>query len=305
MLAPMQGLTNRALRALFIDWVEPDVVFTEFIRVTAGTRRGLKASDRQEAASRAGGVPLVVQLIGRDAETLVPAAVAAQQAGAQHLNLNLGCPYGRMSPGAAGGGMLKTPERLPDILQELRRVIKGSFSVKVRAGFEDPRQVFGLLELFERVGVDWLVLHPRTVVQKYAGQADHRITAEAVGSTRLPVIANGDIDSAEGAARVLETTGAAGLMLGRAAIADPLLFERIRGRAAAAPGAPERAVQLRRYLVDLLERYRGLFCGDTQVLCKLKETLAFTQDPALQEWVTALRRAKSLAAFSAILERIH
>ncbi|BCR03755.1 hypothetical protein DESUT3_08240 [Desulfuromonas versatilis] len=298
MLAPMQGLTNRALRGVFVDWVRPDVVFTEFIRVNAGTARGLKATDRKEAADRAGGVPLVVQLIGRNAETLVPAALAAQQAGAEHLNLNMGCPFGRMTPGSAGGGMLKTPENIPEILRQLRLAISGSFSVKIRAGYENPQQIFELLPVIEAAGVDFLVLHPRTVLQKYSGRAEHGITARVVAATRLPVIANGDIDSAESARRVAETTGAAGLMLGRAAIADPLLFQRIRGQAAAEPSAAERRAELARYLGQLLERYAELFCGDTQVLRKLKEALAFHADPRLREAVTGLRRAKSLAEFS-------
>ncbi len=304
MLAPMQGLTNRALRALFVDWVRPDVVFTEFIRVTAGTRRGLKPTDRKEAGARTGGVPLVVQLIGRDAETLVPAALAAQEAGAEHLNLNMGCPFGRMTPGSAGGGMLKTPENLPDILARLRRVIRGSFSVKLRAGYENPEQVFALLPVFEEAGVDFLILHPRTVVQKYAGKADHAITARVVAATGLPVIANGDLDSVASARRVAGSTGVAGLMLGRAAIADPLLFQRIRGQASAEPSTAERQDELRRYLGELLERYRELFCGDVQVLRKLKETLAFTGDPRLATTVTGLRRAKTLAEFAELVQRI-
>ncbi len=95
MLAPMQGLTNRALRALFIEKVRPDVVFTEFVRVRPKSRKPLSATDRMEIASQDGQVPLVVQLIGRETEGLVAAAEVAQEAGAVHLNINMGCPYGR------------------------------------------------------------------------------------------------------------------------------------------------------------------------------------------------------------------
>jgi tRNA-dihydrouridine synthase len=93
MLAPMQGLTNRALRGLFIDWVRPDVVCTEFMRVSAvASKRRLAAGDLREVAAAKGGVPLVVQLIGHGRDALVAAAQAAQSAGARHLNLNMGCP---------------------------------------------------------------------------------------------------------------------------------------------------------------------------------------------------------------------
>src|SRR6266702_7810381 len=124
MLAPMQGLTNRALRSLFIDWVRPDVVFTEFMRVNpVAAKRRLSQADLREVAPAEGGVPLVVQLIGHGREALVTAALAAQDAGAVHLNLNLGCPFGRMTSGLTGGGMLQRPDLLADIIPALRDAI--------------------------------------------------------------------------------------------------------------------------------------------------------------------------------------
>lgn len=297
MLAPMQGITNRALRSLYIERVRPEVVFTEFMRIARDSRQVLTATDRAEAGAGCS-VPLVVQLIGPASDNLVVAARAAQEQGARHLNLNMGCPFGRLSSSLSGGGMLKAPEVLPKLLKELRQAVSGSFSVKLRAGFSDPRQVFGLLPLFEEVGVDFLILHPRTVAQKYQGLADHRLTAELVQATRLPVIANGDITSAAKGLEVLRETGAAGLMLGRGAIADPWLFERLRGRAAAEPTRTQRLAELSAFLLELQRRYGALFCGDTQILYKLKEVLAFTgADPALKEPVARLRRAKCLEVF--------
>lgn len=304
MLAPMQGITNRALRSLYIERVRPEVVFTEFMRIARDSRQVLTATDRAEAAAGCS-VPLVVQLIGPASDNLVAAARAAQEQGARHLNLNMGCPFGRLSSSLSGGGMLKAPEALPKLLGDLRRAVQGSFSVKLRAGFSDPRQVFTLLPLFEEVGVDFLILHPRTVAQKYQGAADHRLTAELVQATRLPVIANGDITSAAKGLQVLAETGAAGLMLGRGAIADPWLFERLRGRAPAEPTREQRLQELSGFLLELQRRYGALFCGDTQILYKLKEVLAFTgADPALKEPVARLRRAKSLEAFLAQTEEL-
>ena len=303
MLAPMQGLTNRAMRSLFIDWVRPDLVFTEFIRINAATPvRRLSASDLREVGSHEGDVPLVVQLIGHGREALVAAARTAQSAGAVHINLNMGCPYGRMTTGLTGGGMLKRPADLAEIIPALREAISGTFSVKLRAGYDDPAQVFSLLPLFESARVDFLVLHPRTVAQAYTGRADHAITAEVVRRTMLPVIANGDIRSSAAGLQLLRETGAAGLMLGRGAIADPLLFERLRGRAAAEPDREERSAQLPRYLRDLLLRYRELFCGDAQVLGKLKEVLATMDEPCFDRQFKQMRKSKNVRAFSALLD---
>ena len=305
LLAPMQGITNRAMRSLFIDWVRPDVVFTEFMRVNpAAPVQRLSAGDLREGTAPEGGVPLVVQLIGHGRKALVSAARAAQAAGAVHINLNMGCPYGRMTSGLTGGGMLRRPEELAEIIPALRRAISGTFSIKLRAGYDDPNQIGTLLPLFETAGVDFLVLHPRTVVQKYGGLADHAITARVVKQTCLPVIANGDIRSAATGLRILNETGAAGLMLGRGAIADPLLFERLRGRATTAPAEDERAAQLQRYLRDLLARYRERFCGDAQVLAKIKEVFSFMEDPPFEKSVKQLRRAKTMQAFVAVLDEL-
>jgi len=209
----------------------------------------------------------------------------------------MGCPYGRMTSGFTGGAMLRRPELLHEVLPALRRVIAGTFSIKLRAGYDDPRQVFSLLPLFEESGVDFLILHPRTVKQAYEGLADHEITAEVVRSTSLPVIANGDIRTAADGRRVLAQTGAAGLMLGRGAIADPLLFERLRGRAPAVPDRADRAAMLRRYLTGLHERYRTLFCGDMQILAKLKAVLNPMDDPEFSLQIRDLKRAKTLERF--------
>lgn len=304
MLAPMQGVTNRAVRQVFVDWVRPDVVFTEFMRVkpAAATAR-LSSVDLDDARPHVDGVPLVVQLIGRDLAPLVEAAREAQAAGAVHLNLNMGCPYGRMNVGC-GGGMLERPEQLPEILGALRETIAGTFSVKVRAGYSDPTQIFSLLPVFEAAGVDFLVLHARTVEQRYEGSADHSITARVVQQTRLPVIANGDVCTAEGGARVLRETGAAGLMLGRGALRDPLLFERLRARAPAQPTEEDLRRTHQRYLRALAEAYGALFHGDAQVLAKLKSSLAVMEPPDDLKPYKLLRKAKSVDAFCEAVEAL-
>jgi len=304
MLAPMQGLTNRAMRALFIDWVHPDVVFTEFMRVSNVSRQHLRRSDLKEAASLVGGVPLVTQLVGNNAKALATAARNAEAAGARHINLNLGCPYGRMTTGVTGGAMLQQPDLLKEIIPALRTAITGSFSIKLRAGYDDPEQVFSLLALFADSGVDFLVLHPRTVIQKYTGIADHLVTRRVVQETPLPVIANGDIRTAAEGLRLLEETGAAGLMLGRGAIANPLLFRRLRNRTFEEPDTDEVVSMLQQYLGEILSRYQELFCGEKQVLDKFKQVLAFIETPSLLKPASKMKRARSIAALTAQIESL-
>jgi len=301
MLAPMQGVTNRALRALFINRVRPDVVFTEFVRARADIQNCISDSDRREIDNRCNTTPLVVQLIGSNIDFLVAAADTAQELGAQHLNINLGCPYGRMTKNTAGGALLKDPADLPLMLKSLRKTIVGSFSVKVRSGYEDPSQLLSLITIFEDCGIDFLIVHPRTVQQQFNGLADHNVTAAVVRQTSLPVIANGDIWTVADGDRVISQTGAAGLMLGRGAIADPLLFERLRNNYPVLSTPEQRAEELRDYLQELLASYQELFCGDHQILWKMKEIVAFITDPCFSKQMRKLKKTKSLSEFSSNL----
>ncbi|MGE0917667.1 tRNA dihydrouridine synthase [Trichlorobacter lovleyi] len=305
MLAPMQGLTNRGLRHLFAQWVRPDTLFTEFMRVAPGeTNKRLAASDLREIVATEEGIPLVVQLIGHGTAALVAAAQAAQAAGAAHINLNLGCPFGRMTTGLTGGGILQQPELLQELIPALRDVIHGSFSIKLRAGYSDPQQIFSLLPLFESAGVDFLVLHPRTVLQEYEGLADHGITTRVVQETGLPVIANGDVRAVEDGLRVLEQTKAAGLMLGRGAIADPLLFQRLRAGRPDQPERAARAAMLRHYLAGLLERYQGIFCGEQQILGKVKSVFATMDDPDFAKQIKGLKKARTIRQFADLVVQL-
>lgn len=202
-----------------------------------------------------------------------------------------------MTSQTAGGALLREPMALGRLLDRLRQEIRGSFSVKVRSGFDDPAQIFSLLTLFADSGIDFLVVHPRTVKQLYSGPADHGITAEVVRQTPLPVIANGDVFNSAVGRRVLTETGAAGLMLGRGAIADPLLFERLRGRCPGESPPAAKIAELREYLQELLARYQALFCGEHQILCKMKEVLCHVHDPEVLPLARQLKRSKSLAQF--------
>lgn len=301
MLAPMQGLTNRALRGLFVERYQPDVVFTEYFLVKTEKGSPISKSDRQEVAASVDTVPLVVQLIGGEPEAMLAAALAVQELGAAHLNINLGCPYGRMARNSAGGTLLGEPERLASLLKLLRPAIRGSFSVKARSGVDDSAQLLALVELFEECGVDFLIVHPRTVRQLYSGLADHRVTAEVVRRTRLPVIANGDIFSEEDGRRVQEQTGAAGLMLGRGAIADPFLFRRLRGSYPAVSPPEQREIEARDYLLALLARYEELFCGEQQVLYKMKEVVGQMQTLDAIEGARRLLKCRRLAHFISLV----
>jgi len=297
----MQGVTNRALREVFGRFARPDVLFTEFVRVRPGAKELITNNDLVEACATVSDIPLVVQVIGSADDGVVQATRDLVERGVQHINVNMGCPFGRMTSVLAGGGMFRHPETVGPLLSELRAIVPGSLSVKTRTGIDDPRELFDLLPAFESAGLDFLVVHTRTVNQKYRGEADHELTRELVEATSLPLIANGDVRDAQGAASVLEHSGAAGLMIGRGAVADPLLFERIRGNVPPRPTGEERKRELAQHFERLLRAYSDVFCGDAQILSKLKETLAHVDDEELARWLKALKKQKRVAGLAALL----
>lgn len=301
MLAPMQGLTNRALRRVYAETVKPDLLFTEFVRVRPNAKVMVAQSDFTEALATAPGIPLIVQVIGSAEEGVIEATRELVDRGVVHINVNMGCPFGRMTSVLAGGGMFRAPQTVEPMLSELRKIVPGSLSVKSRVGLEDERELFDILPAFESAGIDFLVVHARTVKQKYKGSANHAITRELVERTSLPVIANGDVRTVRQASEVLAQTGAAGLMLGRGAIADPKLFERIRGTADAVPEPVQHKREIAAHLSRLLEAYTEIFCGDAQVLAKLRETFVHFTDPQLNRWGKKLGKRHLLAGVAEML----
>jgi len=301
LLAPMQGITNRGLREVFGTTVRPDVLFTEFVRVRPGSSTPVTNADFVEATTEVPGIPLVVQVIGSPDEGTVDATRDLVSRGVRHINVNMGCPWGRMTSVLAGGGMFRAPETVEPMLRELRQIVPGSLSVKTRSGIDDERQIFEVMPAFEAAGIDFLVVHSRTVQQKYTGTANHDLTREIVERSGVPVIANGDITTVSEAAEVVDRTDAAGLMLGRGAIGDPWLFDRIRGSAPEMPQGEQRRRELARHLTLLLASYEAIFYGDAQILAKFKSVVALIPDPDHAKWCRALKKQKRVLGLKNLL----
>ena len=297
----MQGITNRGLREVFGTTVMPDALFTEFVRVRPGSDTPVTNADFIEATTEVPGIPLVVQVIGSADEGVVQATRDLVSRGVQHINVNMGCPWGRMTSVLAGGGMFRAPETVEPMLRELRQIVPGSLSVKTRTGIDDERQIFDVMPAFEAAGIDFLVVHSRTVQQKYTGAANHDLTREIVKRSGVPVIANGDVTSVVEAEEVMEQTAAAGLMVGRGAIADPWLFNRIRGSAPDRPDGMERRRELARHLLLLLGSYETIFYGDAQILAKFKSVVALIPDPDQHRWCKSLKKQKRVLGVRSLL----
>jgi tRNA-dihydrouridine synthase len=174
-------------------------------------------------------------MIGNDIAALVRTARELQQHPVAAIDLNLGCPVPIVYKKCAGGGLLRDPDRIDRILAALREAITIPFTVKTRIGFDDADVFEQLLPIFARHSLDLLTVHARTVKEMYRSAPRYEFIARAVEALPCPVLANGNIYSADKADEVLAATRAHGLMIGRGVIRNPWLFRQIREHRHGAP----------------------------------------------------------------------
>jgi nifR3 family TIM-barrel protein len=177
--------------------------------------------------------PLAVQIFGSEPGVMAEAARMVEDAGADLVDVNFGCPVKKVTKTGAGATLLEDPQRACRIVAAVAEAVSVPVTVKMRRGLENGSRA--CLELGPRLveaGADSLTLHPRSARQMYTGEADHSLTAELVSRVEVPVVASGDVTSRARAQAILATTGAAAVMVGRAAQGNPwALREIIEGEA--------------------------------------------------------------------------
>jgi nifR3 family TIM-barrel protein len=174
--------------------------------------------------------PLAVQIFGADPTVMAEAARMVEAAGADLVDINFGCPVRKVTKTGAGATLLEDPDRACRIVSAVAEAVEVPVSVKMRRGLENGSRA--CLDVGPRLvdaGAATLTLHPRSAKQMYTGEADHALTAEFVDRVDVPVIASGDITSRAKALAVLATTGAAAVMVGRAAQGNPWVLREIMG----------------------------------------------------------------------------
>jgi tRNA-dihydrouridine synthase B len=225
-LAPMQDVTDLAFMGIIAHYGSPDYYFTEYFRVSH--HGGLDKTILRSITDNDTGRPIFAQIIGENIPDILNMVQTLKRYPIAGIDLNLGCPAPKVYRKNVGGGLLRDPERINQILGEMRSAIDGRLTVKMRIGFDHTDHFETLLELINRHRIDLLSLHGRTVQAGYSSTVDYDRIAQAVQQVQCPVLANGNITSARSAAAVLKTTGAAGVMIGRAAIRNPWIFQQIR-----------------------------------------------------------------------------
>lgn len=294
-LAPMQDVTDWAFWKLIASYGGPDIYFTEYFRVTPGYR--LQRSILKSIVDNPTGKPAIAQIIGNDVEWMVRNAQLLERHPVAGIDLNLGCPAPVVYRKCAGGGMLRDPARIDQLLGALRAGISGCFTVKTRLGFSGASEFDRLLDIFSSHRLDLLTVHARTVAEKYGPHVHLERVAEAVRRMPCPVMANGNVNSVEDARRVWEQTGAQGLMIGRGAIRNPWIFQQIRdsfeGREVRLPAG--------RDVLAYIEALYATSCSeDVSEKCqvhKMKKYMNFLGEGIGPEFLHRIRRVMTKAEF--------
>jgi tRNA-dihydrouridine synthase B len=225
-LAPMQDITDLPFWRVMAHYGGPDVYYTEYFRVHRDSRP--EKYILRSIEENPDGKPVIAQMIGQDLEALQRTALDLQKRNIAGIDINFGCPAPIVCRKDAGGGLLRHPEKMDAILREVRAAVHLRFTVKTRIGFDSPEEFPALLDLFRRHPIDALTVHGRTVREMYKPVLHHDAIERAARLMPCPVFANGNVRCVASARRMLEVTGARGLMIGRGAIRNPWLFTQIR-----------------------------------------------------------------------------
>jgi tRNA-dihydrouridine synthase B len=211
--------------------------------------------------------PLAVQIFGSDPDVMADAARMVEDAGADIVDVNFGCPVRKVTKTGAGATLLDDRERACRIVSSVAEAVSVPVTVKMRRGLENGSRA--CLDIGPRLvdaGAASLTLHPRSAKQMYTGEADHALTAELVELVDVPVVASGDVTSRARAQAILATTGASAVMVGRAAQGNPWALREILESEAAEPSREEVVAEL---LLFIRETVREL--GERRATSFLKK----------------------------------
>ncbi len=304
-LAPMEGVVDSDVRALLTSVGGFDHCVTEFVRVVdrlLPERVFLRLCPELARGGRTpAGTPVIVQLLGGDAQVVAENAARAAELGAPGIDINFGCPSRFVNRKAGGAVLLREPERIERIVAATRAALPAAvpLSAKVRLGYDDPGAALEIAQAVEAGGAAWIVVHARTRADGYRPPARWEALAPLVEALSIPVVANGDIDSPEAWARCRALSGCEAAMVGRGALARPDLALALRDPARPPMGWPEaRALLLR------LGRMMEGRATPRQTLGRLKQWLGWLRRgfPEAEPLFERARRAPDPAAFWAIVD---
>ena len=234
-LAPMAGVTDFAFREL-CRTCGAALTTTEMVSARALTYGDQKS--RELLYLPVGETPAAVQIFGHEPEVMAEAAkMAVEISGTQLLDINMGCPVGKIVKSGDGSALMKNPDLAAEIIEAVTEAVHVPVTVKFRKGWDNGNvNAVEFAVRCEQAGVSGITVHGRTRAQLYSGRADWDVIKAVKQAVSVPVTANGDVFSGEDAAHILRYTGCDLVMIGRGCFGDPWLFTRAN---AAISGLPE------------------------------------------------------------------
>ncbi|WP_018108873.1 tRNA dihydrouridine synthase DusB [Bacteroides propionicifaciens] len=227
-LAPMEDVTDPAFR-LMCKRFGADMVYTEFVSSDALIRLVNRTTEKLNIYEEER--PVAIQIYGKETDAMVEAAKIVEAAKPDILDINFGCPVRKVAGKGAGSGMMKTPEKMIEITKAVVEAVNIPVTVKTRLGWDDESKIIvDLAEKLQDCGIEALTVHGRTRAQMYKGEADWSLIGDIKNNPRMhiPIIGNGDITSAQQAKEHFDRYGVDAIMVGRAAIGRPWIFEQMK-----------------------------------------------------------------------------
>lgn len=258
LLAPMEDVSDPPFRAVCKD-NGADMMYTEFISSEGLIRDAYKSTHKLDVFEYER--PVGIQIFGGDIEVMREAAIIAEGASPDLIDINYGCPVKAVACKGAGASLLRDIPKMVRITEEIVKAVKLPVTVKTRLGWDESTlNVPEVAERLQDIGIQALSIHGRTRVQMYKGSADWSLIGEIKNNSRIkiPIFGNGDVTTPQRAMEVRERYGVDGIMIGRASIGYPWIFNEIKhymktGEMLAPPSVSDRVNVARKHLKHSLE----------------------------------------------------
>lgn len=265
LLAPMEDVSDPPFR-LVCKQNGADLMYTEFISSEGLIRDAAKSVMKLDIFEYER--PIGIQLFGSDIESMKEAAIIADEANPDLIDINYGCPVKAVACKGAGAALLQDIPKMVEMTAAIVKAVKRPVTVKTRLGWDDnTKNIVDVAERLQDIGISALSIHGRTRSQMYKGPADWTLIGAVKNNQRMkiPIFGNGDVDSPETAVRMKNTYGVDGVMIGRATIGYPWIFNEIKhylktGEKLAPPTISQRVDVCKQHL-DFSIKWKGDFTG--------------------------------------------